>query len=108
VGDSVRIDPAAIEEIKNRLSVSGKDLPAIGEELAAKMEGLSEAYGSDDTGGLIMAIHQEILEAFQGCLEDAGADIEGVALTLGDVGASTQELDEVIAASFNDLQNPMG
>ncbi|HEU5130399.1 MAG TPA: hypothetical protein VFU12_20640 [Glycomyces sp.] len=105
---SVEIDPAVLEEVKTSLSAAGSEFAVIAEDLVATMEGLAEAYGSDEVGGLIMEIHQEILMAFQECLQDAGADIEDVAATLGDVGAITQEIDDVIASEFEHLLGQLG
>lgn len=103
MADGIQIDPDILEDIGARLGAIGGEFATIAEEFVATMEGLSDAYGSDETGGLILAIHQEILTAFQECLQDAGADIEGVAAELADVGAVTRELDDAIASAFAEI-----
>lgn len=105
---SMDIDPDVLADIQTRLSAIGADFGGIAEDFVAKMEGLSEAYGGDEVGGLILAIHQEVLTAFQECLQDAGADIDAVASTLGDVGALTRELDDGVAQIFNELLADLG
>lgn len=105
---SMQIDPAVLEEIHGRLTTVGADFAALADEFVAKMEGMADAYGSDETGGLILAIHQEVMTAFQECLQDAGADIEAAAATLGDVGAAVREMDDLIASGFNSLLGELG
>ncbi|MEU5870435.1 hypothetical protein AB0A73_02625 [Glycomyces sp. NPDC047369] len=105
---NMQIDPDALEAIGQKLGAVGGEFATIAEDFVATMEGLSDAYGSDETGGLIMAIHQEVLTAFQECLQDAGADIEGVAAELADVGTVTRELDDAIASAFSGLLDGMG
>lgn len=104
----MQIDPDALEEIGTRLGALGGEFAAIAQDFVSTMEGLSEAYGSDETGGLILEIHNEILAAFQECLQDAGADIEGVAAELAEVGTVTRELDDAIAAAFNEVLGELG
>lgn len=105
---SVDIDPDLLADVQSRLSAVGADFGTLAEDFVARMEGLSEAYGGDEVGGLILAIHQEVLTAFQECLQDAGADIDAVAATLGDVGAVFQELDDGVAGIFNELLGELG
>jgi hypothetical protein len=102
------IDPDMLADIQTRLSAVGADFGTIAESFVAKMEDLSEAYGGDEVGGLILAIHQEVLTAFQECLQDAGSDIDAAAATLGDVGALTRELDDGVAQIFNELLGELG
>jgi hypothetical protein len=108
VAGSIDMDPDILAEIQTQLSAIGGDFGSIAEAFVAKMEGLAEAYGGDEVGGLILAIHQEVLTAFQECLQDAGADIDAVASTLGDVGAMTRELDDEVAGIFNQLLGDLG
>lgn len=102
------MNPDVLAEIQGRLNTIGGDVDALAESFVAKMEELSEAYGGDEVGGLILAIHQEVLAAFQECLQDAGADIDAVGTMLGEVGAVTRELDEEIAGIFNGLLGELG
>lgn len=105
---SMSIDPDVLAEVQTQLSAIGADFGTIAEDFVSKMEGLSEAYGGDEVGGLILAIHQEVLTAFQECLQDAGADIDAVAGLVGDIGATTRDLDEDIAGVFNNLLGELG
>lgn len=107
MANGMQIDPDLLEQIGTQLGAQGGELIAIAEEFVAAMEGMADAYGSDDTGGLIMEIHQEILEAFQGCIQDVGSDIETVATELAGVGTLTRELDDAIASAFNEMLDEM-
>lgn len=105
---TVDMDPDILSEIQTRLTAIGGDVGTLAETFVAKMEALSEAYGGDEVGGLILAIHQEVLTAFQECLQDAGADIDAVGTMLGEVGAVTRELDDEVAGIFNELLGELG
>lgn len=102
------MDPDVLAEIQTQLTAVGGDFGTLAEDFVAKMEALSEAYGGDEVGGLILAIHQEVLTAFQECLNDAGADIDAVGTMLGEVGAVTRELDDEVAGIFNELLGELG
>ncbi|RRS01757.1 hypothetical protein [Glycomyces terrestris] len=104
----MQIDPDLLEDIGTKLGALGGEFATIAQDFVATMEGLSEAYGSDETGGLILAIHQDILTAFQECLQDASADIEAGAQTLADIGATTRELDDAVASAFSDILGELG
>jgi hypothetical protein len=108
VAGGMDIDPDVLAEIQGQLNTIGGDVNTLAETFVGKMEALSEAYGGDEVGGLILAIHQEVLTAFQQCLQDAGADIDAVGTMLGEIGAVTGELDDEIAGIFNELLGNLG
>ncbi|MFG3341662.1 hypothetical protein [Glycomyces sp. NPDC048151] len=105
---SIDMDPDLLAEIQTQLTTVGDDFNTIAENFVGKMEALSEAYGGDEVGGLILGIHQEVLTAFQQCLQDAGADIDAVGSILGEVGTVTRELDDEVAGIFNELLGDLG
>ncbi|MDN3241133.1 hypothetical protein [Glycomyces tritici] len=105
---SIDMDPDLLAEIQAQLTAIGGDFNTLAEDFVAKMEALSEAYGGDEVGGLILGIHQEVLTAFQQCIQDAGADIDVVGTMLGEVGTITRELDDEVAGIFNELLGELG
>jgi hypothetical protein len=74
----------------------------------ASIEGVSEACGSDEIGGLIEQAHTEVFEWAKECFQEAAQSMADAGFDVRDFAAQHLAADEEIAQIFTQLSSELG
>ncbi|MQM28905.1 WXG100 family type VII secretion target [Glycomyces albidus] len=104
----LQIDPDQLDKAGTGIEGASEQLAQALEEFRATIEGIGDAAGGDEIGGLIGDAHQLIYESAMETFEDAVQSLADAGFDVRDFGVQHQAADDAIAKLFAGLQGEIG
>jgi hypothetical protein len=100
---NLQIDPESLDSAGQSVGGSADRFFAALEQFKAKIEGIGNASGGDEIGGLIGAAHDEVFAMAMECFQIAAEEIAEAGADIRDFAVQHQTADDETAKVFNDL-----
>ncbi|MDA1362182.1 hypothetical protein O1R50_21325 [Glycomyces luteolus] len=102
------IDPEGMDSAGQGLEGTSERFFAALEQFTAKIEGVGDACGGDEIGGLIGDAHQAVYEWAMECFQDLAQGIADAGYDVRDFAAQHLAVDDEIAQIFKGLESEFG
>ncbi|GAA2126324.1 hypothetical protein [Glycomyces algeriensis] len=105
---NLQIDPDGLDQAGQSIEGTAEKFFAAVDRFAASIEGVSEACGSDEIGGLIDQAHTEVFEWAKECFQEAAQSMADAGFDVRDFAAQHLAADDEIAQIFTQLSSELG
>jgi hypothetical protein len=105
---NLQIDPDGLDQAGQSIEGTAEKFFAAVDRFAASIEGVSEACGSDEIGGLIEQAHTEVFEWAKECFQEAAQSMADAGFDVRDFAAQHLAADDEIAQIFTQLSSELG
>lgn len=104
----IQIDPEGLDQAGQGIEGTAERFFAAVDRFAASIEGVTEACGNDEIGGLIQQAHSEVFEWARECFTEAAQSMAEAGLDVRDFAAQHLAVDDEIAQLFERLNGELG
>ncbi|SDD22057.1 WXG100 family type VII secretion target [Glycomyces harbinensis] len=104
----LQITPDELEKAGKNIEGTSETFNTVLEEFRSTIEGIGDACGGDEIGGLIGDAHQAIYEAAMECFQEAAQSMKDAGFDVQDFAIQHLAADEEIAQAFKTFQSDMG
>jgi hypothetical protein len=105
---NLQIDPDGLDAAGQGIEATAERFFAAVDQFASSIEGVTEACGSDEIGGLIEQAHTEVFEWAKECFQEAAQSMADAGLDVRDFAAQHLNADNEIAQIFTQLSADLG
>jgi hypothetical protein len=103
----LQIDPDGLDRAGQSIEGTAERFFAAVDQFAASIEGVTEACGSDEIGGLIEQAHTEVFEWAKECFLEAAQSMADAGLDVRDFAVQHLDADNEIAQAFIQLSSDL-
>lgn len=100
---NLQIDPEGLDRAGQGIEGTAERFFAAVDRFASSIEGVTEACGSDEIGGLIEQAHTEVFEWAKECFQEAAQSMADAGFDVRDFAAQHLNADNEIAQAFIQL-----
>ncbi|MQM28294.1 hypothetical protein [Glycomyces albidus] len=104
----LQIDPDALDGAGQAMEAVAEQFFAAVDRFASSIEGVTEACGSDEIGGLIEQAHTEVFAWAKECFQEAAQEIADAGIDVRDFAKQHLDADNAIAQIFTQLSSDLG
>jgi hypothetical protein len=105
---NLQIDPDGLDQAGQSIEGTAERFFAAVDRFSSSIEGVSEACGSDEIGGLIEQAHTEVFEWAKECFLEAAQSMADAGLDVRDFAAQHLAADDEIAQIFTQISSEFG
>ena len=102
---SLQINPDGLDQAGQSIEETAERFFAAVDQFASSIEGVAEACGSDEIGGLIEQAHTEVFEWAKECFNEAAQSMADAGLDVRDFATQHLNADNEIAQAFIQLSS---
>ncbi|MCC3765604.1 hypothetical protein K3N28_21325 [Glycomyces sp. TRM65418] len=104
----IQIDPDELDRAGQSIEGTAERFFAAVDRFASSIEGVGEACGGDEIGGLIEQAHTEVFEWAKECFAEAAQSMADAGFDVRDFAAQHLAADDEIAQIFTRLSSDLG
>lgn len=104
----LQIDPDGLDQAGQSIEGTAERFFAAVDRFASSIEGVTEACGNDEIGGLIQQAHNEVFEWAKECFLEAAQSMADAGFDVRDFAAQHLTVDDEIAQIFEQLNSELG
>ncbi|WP_335991509.1 hypothetical protein [Glycomyces sp. MUSA5-2] len=104
----LQIDPEGLDSAGQAIEAVAESFFAAVNSFSSSIEGVTEACGSDEIGGLIQQAHTEVFEWAKECFEEAAQELADAGFDVRDFAKQHLDNDDAIAQIFTQFSSEMG
>ena len=104
----LRIEPEQLEKAGKGIEGTAEQFTAVLEQFRSTIEGVGEAAGGDEIGGLIGDAHQAVYDAAMECFQEAAQSMTDAGFDVRDFATQHLAVDDEVAQIFGKLQGELG
>ncbi|GAB3650255.1 hypothetical protein [Glycomyces tarimensis] len=105
---ALQIDPDGLDRAGQDIEATAERFFGAVDQFASSIEGVAEACGGDEIGGLIEQAHTEVFEWAKGCFLEAAQSMAEAGLDVRDFAVQYLDSDNEIAQAFIQLSSELG
>lgn len=104
----LQINPDGLDQAGQSIEATAERFFAAVDQFASRIEGVTEACGTDEIGGLIEQAHTEVFAWAKECFTAAAESMADAGYDIRDFAAQHLAADDEIAQIFNSLGGDLG
>lgn len=104
----LQIDPDGLDQAGQKIEATAERFFAAVDQFASSIEGVTEACGTDEIGGLIEQAHTEVFAWAKECFLEAAQSMADAGFDVRDFAAQHLAADDEIAQIFTSLNSELG